>query len=197
MDKGILNALDTRFRFLDYIRKVKMVDPSISGLVFTHREVSGVDYKRAAIEDVWYRVYNGYQNDMRAILGCSTKACAEAVSEVNSLYAKTLKEAYNKVICKAIAEVIVCDYTYDALSVSINGVEPYCTENGAYVNEGMDCRYTIPDDAKTVLSNIGDIYGIIFDVLDELKEDITKAEYELFVEVDPHNYRIYINVASE
>ena len=197
MDKRILNALDTRFRFLDYIRKVKAVDPSVSGLMFKRREVTGIDYKRAVIEDTWYSVANDYKNEMRAISCCSVKACVEAVSRVSSQFTKTLKETYHEIICKAISEVLVCDYTYDAISVSINGVEPYCSKNGTYVNQGMDSRYTIPDDAKMVLGSICDIYGIIFDVLDDLKKDIADADYAPFIEVDPDNYRIYINVASE
>ena len=165
--------------------------------MFTRQEASGVDYKRAVIEDTWCSVFEGFKNEMRAIPGGSVKSCVEAVSKVSSRYIQILKDTYTEIICKAISDVLVCDYTYDAFSVSINGIEPYCTKNGAYVNKSMDSRYTIPDDAKTVLSSIGDIHGIIFNVLNDLKNDIAEAQYDPFIEVDPDNYTIYLNVASE
>ena len=197
MDRRIINALETRFRFLDYIRRVKLIDPSISGLAFTHREVSDIDYKRIFIKDKWNSISYEYKNKMKVISNCSTKAYVDKVSKVSSYVTDIIKEIYLEVITNALSDIIVCDYMYDAIVVSINGVEPYYTKNGTYTNEGMDSRYTIPDDAKEILCNVNNIYEIITEALTILKNDFVEAEYDDFLEVDFNNYMIYINVASE
>lgn len=172
MYKNIERALSLRISLIEFLRRIKSMDNSISGLEFKHSNYTGDDFaNQFSMWNEWETIVNDYITVKNSMLSSEiSDKLPIHVSETRNKVAAVLK----RTILEVLAELIVCDIYIDKLIVSTSGIEICSSEDSNYHSFYND-RYIFPLELKEKLNSLSlideEIVNAVLDDLEAHSED--------------------------
>ena len=188
MYKRIEKALSLRISMLEFLRRVKSMDNSISGLEFKHGHY--VEDDTANMFPLWTEWEDLVQDYTNSMINCEN---AEKLSTIIEGTHEKVALLFKRTILEALTELIVCDIYVDKLVISTSGIDISSSEDPNFHSYYTD-RYVFPPKLKETLDNLELIDETLVNaVIDDLEVDREKHFWYL----EFKKPAIIINLAQE